>query len=99
MGKRYGSRDAALNRHVPEIVLFLMFGTLILTAALVGYSSGVSKHRASFAAYVLLLLIVMMSFLVIDLDRPRRSVVEVSQKSMVDLSKSSSFQADAVSPN
>jgi hypothetical protein len=89
----FGSRDAALNRHVPEIVLFLMFGTLILTAGLVGYSSGVAKHRASFAAYVLLLLIVMMSFLIIDLDRPRRGIVEVSQKSLIDLSNSGPFQA------
>ena len=88
----FGSRDAALSRHVPEIVLFLMFGTLILTATLVGYTSGASRHRASFAAYTLLLLIVLTSFLVIDLDRPRRGIVEVSQQSLIDLSNSNSFQ-------
>lgn len=81
----FGSRDAALGRHVPEPVLFLLFGTLIMTAALVGYSSGVTGHRAAFAAYILLLLIVLLVFLVIDLDRPRRGLIEVSQQGLVDL--------------
>lgn len=81
----FGSRDAALNRHVPEAVLFLLFGTLVLTASLVGYSSGVTGHRATFAAYILLLLIVLLVFLVIDLDRPRRGLIEVSQQSLMDL--------------
>lgn len=81
----FGSRDAALARHVPEPVLFLLFGTLIMTAALVGYSSGVTGHRAAIAAYILLSLIVLLVFLVIDLDRPRRGLIEVSQQGLVDL--------------
>lgn len=81
----YGSRDAALNRHVPELVLFLMFGTLVLAASLVGYASGVAGHRTSFAAYTLFVLIVLLVFLVIDLDRPRRGLIEVSQQSMIEL--------------
>ncbi len=87
----YGSRDAALSRHVPELVLFLMFGTLILTASLVGYGSGVAGHRATFAAYTLLLLIICLVFVVIDLDRPRRGLIEVSQQSLIDLRTSPVF--------
>ena len=81
----YGVRDAALSRHVPEAVLFLMFGTLVLTAGLVGFSSGVTGHRTSFAVYALLLLIICLVFIVIDLDRPRRGFIEVSQQSLVEL--------------
>jgi hypothetical protein len=81
----YGTRDAALNRHVPELVLFLLFGTFVLTASLVGYSSGVAGHRASFATYVLVLLIAVLVFIIIDLDRPRRGLIEVSQQSLIDL--------------
>lgn len=84
----FGSRDAALNRHVPEVVLFLMFGALILTASLVGYASGVAGHRAAFAVYLLLILILVMVFIIIDLDRPRRGIVEVSQQSLVTLAES-----------
>jgi hypothetical protein len=81
----YGSRDAALNRHVPELVLFLMFATLILAATLIGYASGVSGHRTSFAAYSLFSLIILLVFVVIDLDRPRRGLIEVSQQSLLAL--------------
>lgn len=89
----FGSRDAALARHVPELVLFLMFGTLILTATLVGFASGVGGHRASFAAYTLLALIVCLVFVIIDLDRPRRGLIEVSQVPLLDLRSSSVFAA------
>jgi hypothetical protein len=88
----YGVRDAALNRHVPEVVLFLLFGTFVLTACLVGYASGVAGHRASFATYILILLIVFLVFIVIDLDRPRRGLIEVSQQSLVDLQSSIAAQ-------
>ena len=88
----YGSRDAALNRHVPEFVLFLLFITLLLAASLVGYGSGISKHRATFAAYTLLALIICLVFLIIDLDRPRRGLVEVSQQSLVDLQTSQAIE-------
>jgi hypothetical protein len=84
----YGTRDAALNRHVPEVVLFLMFATFILTALLVGYSAGVSGHRASFATYILEILIVCLVFVIIDLDRPRRGLIEVSHQSLIELQES-----------
>jgi hypothetical protein len=81
----YGTRDAALNRHVPEMVLFLLFGTFVLTASLVGYASGVGGHRASLATYALVVLIVLLVFVIIDLDRPRRGLIEVSQESLLAL--------------
>jgi hypothetical protein len=81
----YGTRDAELNRHVPEIVLFLLFGAFMLATCLIGYASGVAGHRASFATYILVVLISLLIFLVIDLDRPRRGLIEVPQKSLVDL--------------
>ena len=82
----YTARNAALDRHVPEIVLFLLFGTFLLTACLVGYSSGVSRNRAAFPTYVLVILITVLVFIIIDLDRPRRGVIEVSQQALLDLS-------------
>lgn len=39
------TRDAAINRHVPELVLYLLFGTFILLGSVVGYSSGISNVR------------------------------------------------------
>lgn len=81
----YGSRDAALARHVPEPVLFLMFMTFLLTACLVGYSAGVAGHRTSIPTYILITLISFLVFVIIDLDRPRRGLIEVSQGSLIEL--------------
>lgn len=81
----YGTRDATLNRHVPEIVLNLLYTTFLMAGVILGYSSGVAGHRASFATYIMVGLIVLLVFLIIDLDRPRRGLIQVSHKSLVDL--------------
>ena len=81
----YGRRDAALNRHVPELVLFLLYGTFLLTGGVVGYAAGVGGHRPSFVTYILVMLIVVLTFIIVDLDRPRRGLIRVSQNSLIDL--------------
>jgi len=81
----YGRRDAALNRHVPELVLFLLFGTFLLTGGVVGYAAGVGGHRPSFVTDILVVLIVVLTFIIVDLDRPRRGLIRVSQSSLIDL--------------
>jgi ABC-type multidrug transport system fused ATPase/permease subunit len=80
-----GTRYAALNRHVPEIVLFLMFATIVLTTATLGYASGIAGHRVTLAAFVLVVLIALVVYLIIDLDRPRRGTIQVSHESMLSL--------------
>ncbi len=84
----FSARDAVLDRHVPEIVLMLLYLTFVLTGVLVGYASGITGHRTSFATYILIVLIVMLVFIIIDLDRPRRGLIEVSQQNMLDLQAS-----------
>ncbi|SFU13120.1 hypothetical protein [Pseudomonas marincola] len=84
----YGTRDAALNRHVPEIVLGLLYITFLMAGVIVGYTAGMSGHRASFATYIMVGLIVLLVFLIIDLDRPRRGLIQVDHKSLVDLESS-----------
>ena len=79
------TRQAALNRHVPEIVLFLMFATIVLTTATLGYASGIAGHRVTLAAFVLVILIALVVYLIIDLDRPRRGTIQVSHESMLSL--------------
>lgn len=81
----YGRRDAALSRHVPELVLFLLFGSFLMTGGVVGYAAGVAGHRASMVTYILVILIVVLTFIIIDLDRPRRGLIRVSQTSLIEL--------------
>ncbi len=89
----FGKRDAALSRHVPEVVLLLLYGTFLMTGAIVGFGTGIAGHRPSMVSYVLVVLIVVLVFIILDLDRPRRGLIEVSQKSLLDLQ--SSIAADA----
>ncbi|QIZ81842.1 hypothetical protein [Thalassovita gelatinovora] len=77
------ARDAAVNRHVPELVLFLLFGTFILLGAVVGYSSAISNIRPGVPVYAMMILIVILVFLIIDLDRPRRGLIEVDQSKLL----------------
>ncbi len=79
------SRDAALNRHVPELVLFLLYGAFILTGSLLGYSAGINASRVSLSTYTLVVLIVVLVFIIIDLDRPRRGLIEVDQGPLIEL--------------
>ncbi len=83
-----GRRDAALNRHVPEVVLELLYGTFLMAGLIIGYASGIAGHRPSFVTYVLVLLIVVLVFIIIDLDRPRRGLIKVSSESLVELQSS-----------
>ncbi len=81
----FGRRDATLKRHVPEVVLMLLYATFLLAGIIVGYACGVGGHRPSLASYAMVALIVVLVYLIVDLDRPRRGVIRVSQQSLVEL--------------
>lgn len=81
----FGRRNAALGRHVPEVVLFLLFATFILTWVIVGYAAGVAGNRVSLVAYIMVVLIVLLIFIIIDLDRPRRGLIEIDHSSLFQL--------------
>jgi len=80
-------RQAAFDRHVPEIVLLMMFATLIMTTATLGYASGVSGHRVTLPAFTLVMLITFVVYLIIDLDRPKRGFIQVSQEILLNLQR------------
>lgn len=81
----YGRRNAALNRHVPEAVMLLLFGVFLVTWWVVGYIAGSSGHRPSAVAYITLVLMLVVIFIIVDLDRPRRGVIEISHASLTEL--------------
>jgi hypothetical protein len=81
----FGKRSAALDRHVPEVVLLLLYATFLMAGGIVGFSSGIAGHRPSMVSYLLVVLIVVLVFIILDLDRPRRGLIQVSQASMVEL--------------
>jgi len=78
-------RHASSARHVPEIVLLVMFAAFVLSGGTLGYAAGIAGHRPMPPAYAMVLLIVAVVYLIMDLDRPRRGVIRVSQESLLEL--------------
>ena len=82
-----GERNAILQRHVPEVILFLLFLVFIINGALMGYSGGLGLKRAYIPTIMLTVLIVLVVFIIIDLDRPKRGLIKVKQDSLIELKK------------
>ena len=80
-----GKRNALLQMHVPEVVLILLFVVFISSGGMLGYSGGLSGKRV-FAPIVLVsLLITLIVFIIINLDRPKRGLIQVNQAVMIEL--------------
>ena len=90
----YVRRMAALDRRVPEVVLFLLMGTFLMAGVVVGFATGVAGHRPSLASHVMVALIAVLVFIILDLDRPRRGLVQVDNRSLLELRADVSRQSD-----
>ncbi len=84
----YKKRESARGNHVPEIVLWLLFFVTIGSMEFVGYVCGVEKHRSLSRTVAIALLLSLVILVIIDLDRPRRGLITVTQQSMLELRES-----------
>lgn len=84
----YGSYMAELLRHVPHLVLLLLFSAFIVSGAMVGLSAGLAGHRPARATYLMVGVIALLIYMVMDLDRPHRGIIQVSSQSLFDVKAS-----------
>lgn len=80
----HGKRLAAMRNHVPPAVLELLLLVTLGAVGLVAYGGGLHGRRQPLAQVVLGVLLVLSVMLIVDLDRPRRGLIQVSQQSMTD---------------
>lgn len=78
-------RNTIQEQHVPEPIFLLLFLVFIAAGALMGYAKGLSKNRSRIPTTIFIFLITLVVFIIIDLDRPKRAIIKVSQASMLDL--------------
>ena len=78
---------AIIYARVPETVLILLFLGEILTMGVVGYSAGLQGSRGLLTAIVLVIVLGAILTLLVDLDRPRDGLVQVSQQPLIDLAE------------
>lgn len=79
------ARWMAFQNHVPPAVIYVNVIVALATGALVGYAFGIDLVRNMLSMWLLGLAISVVLFVIIDLDRPRRGFIRVSQQPMIDL--------------
>jgi hypothetical protein len=84
----YAKRLVALENHVPEIIIILLYFIAITAFGLMGYSSGDGGRRNFFTTVIAAVAIAAVIIVIIDLDRPQRGLIRVSQKHMIELRNS-----------
>lgn len=80
---RQGERSAMLQMQVPEVVLLLLFVVFMCSGGILGYSSGLGGRRVVAPTVMVSFLIALIVFIIIDLDRPRRGLIQVDQSSLL----------------
>lgn len=84
----HAKRITALENHVPGIIFILLYFVAIMTTGLIGFGCGLGGRRNFVVTLVASILIAAVILVIIDLDRPRRGLIKVSQQRMVDLRNS-----------
>jgi hypothetical protein len=70
-------RVAAAMKHIPYIVLGLLFASSGLAIAVIGYGCGAERNRRGFMTVPLALIIAAALWVTYDLDHPRRGLLQL----------------------
>lgn len=82
------TRMALIKNRVPEVIIDLIFISAMITIGLIGYAVGLTHKRNLIPTLMMIVLITIIFAVIIDLDRPRRGLIRVSQESMIQLQES-----------
>ncbi len=83
----HAKRLNAGHKRLPEIVGITLFVIAMMTLGLMGYQSGLNGVRVLVPRAALILSLASVMLLVVDLDRPGGTLINVSQQTMEDLQK------------
>ncbi len=75
----------ALENHVPEIVIYLLFINSIAALGFIAYGAGLTGKRRAGSTAIFAFLIAVVLTVILDIDRPRRGFITVTQGSMLRL--------------
>ncbi len=82
------TREWSRRFHMPPSVVWLLGLSIILCTAMTGHALGEAGPRHVGLLLGFTLLIVMVAFVVLDFDRPRRGLIRVDQSPLIQLQKS-----------
>lgn len=78
-------RRVALDNHVPDTVILLLFCTSVVALGFVAYGSGLAGRPRVWTTGIVTLLFSLVLTIILDIDRPRRGLVQINQDSMLRL--------------
>ena len=81
----YTLRLASVENRIPPTALYLLLLAAILSVVALGYGAGLGNRRNILGRIIVALLIVVVIFVVVDLDRPGGGLIEEGQRSMLRL--------------
>jgi len=79
------TRDETRNAHVPESILWMLFMLTLVGSFVMGYGTNSRYNWIIVSGFALMT--VMTIYLILDLDRPRRGIInmDMTQKKMIEL--------------
>ena len=78
-------RNAALERHVPGYIIAMLIAVAVGGGFVTGYSAGLGGKRPALGTAALSLIVTLVVFMIADLDRPRRGLIQVGQSDLIEL--------------
>ncbi|MFL5238286.1 MAG: hypothetical protein ACJ8EL_11910 [Rhizomicrobium sp.] len=89
-----GVRLAALRNRIPSIVLVMLYVLAAAAGGFVGYASAIDSRLTRLPVLIMGLLISLVLYLIIDLDRPNNGFITNNQQAMLDVAESIKGFAD-----
>jgi hypothetical protein len=83
-----GIRLGALRNQIPTVVLVALYLLAAAAGAFVGYASAIDPRLTRLPVIVMGLLISLVLYLIIDLDRPNSGFITNNQQAMIDVAAS-----------
>jgi hypothetical protein len=87
-----------LRSRIPVVIWAGVFGLALLGTTAVGYQAALTTSRRSPAMIGLILTFAVVFWIITDLDRGQQGLLQISQRSMLDLQRSMQSATDAEQP-
>ena len=82
-----GVRLAALRNRIPSVVLVMLYVLAAAASGFVGYASAIDPRLTRLPVVIMGLLISLVLYLIIDLDRPNNGFITNNQQAMTDVAE------------
>jgi hypothetical protein len=81
-------RNAAMDNRIPEPILWLLLILSVLNMTAIGFGGGMAGHGNTIYAQIINLALCSTLYIIIDLDRPMKGIIKISNDSLMELKDS-----------